>query len=126
MYLVNFATFEESWILGHRKRPLWTPATGVQKGRFRRPKIQLAPKRDMMWYEISRSSFFSSLRIFYIEMAISEECWGGRGGVDISLIMTGSLLNIHHQQESQNIIIFGREYQTTSTLWHQMHSFIYM
>ena len=44
------ATFEESWIFRHPKRPFWIPA---------------APKRDMMWYEILRPSFFRTLRIIY-------------------------------------------------------------
>ena len=37
IYAVNLDNFEESWIFGYLKRPFWTP---------------VAPKRDMMWYDI--------------------------------------------------------------------------
>ena len=43
IYPANLVTSEESWIFGHPKRPFWTP---------------VAPKRDMMWYEVLRPSFF--------------------------------------------------------------------
>ena len=43
IYPVNLATFEENWIFGHPERPFWAP---------------MAPKRDVMCYEILYPSFF--------------------------------------------------------------------
>ena len=72
----NLTTFEESWIFGRPKRPFWTAA---------------APKPDMMWYEILCPPFsYSTLRIFYVEMAISE--WGGGGGLHIRSWETTKML----------------------------------
>ena len=65
IYPASLATYEESWISGHPKCPFCMP---------------VAPKRDLMWYEILGPSFLSSLRTFYVKMAISEG-----GGVCISL-----------------------------------------
>ena len=52
IYPANLATFEESWIFGR------------SEAHFEQP-----PKRDMIWYEILRPSFFFTLRIFYVTMA---------------------------------------------------------
>ena len=43
IYPENLVTSEECWTFGHPKRPFWTTTV---------------PKRDMMWYEILRLSFF--------------------------------------------------------------------
>ena len=62
IYRANLATFEESLIFGRPKRLLSTPT---------------APKHDMKFYAYH---FFSTLRNFYVKMAIFE------GGVYISLV----------------------------------------
>ena len=43
IFQANLATSEENWIFGRPKRPFWMP---------------IMPKRDMMWYEIFRTSLF--------------------------------------------------------------------
>ena len=63
IYPANLATFEESTIFGASFRRVWAP---------------MAPKRDMMLYEIVRPSLFSAQRIFYVKRATSEG--GGKGG----------------------------------------------
>ena len=69
MYPTNLATFKESSIFGRPGRSFWT---------------LMAPKRDLDWYEIFHPNFiFSTLRIFFVKMASSEE-----GGC-ISLVGTG-------------------------------------
>ena len=45
VYPANLATYEESWIFGRPKRAFWTP---------------VAPKRDVIRYEILHPSFFSA------------------------------------------------------------------
>ena len=70
IYNANFATFEESWNFRCTKRPFLTA---------------VAAKHDMIWYEISRPSFFYP--IAHLKMATSEP----GGGLCISFIVAGSL-----------------------------------
>ena len=61
IFPAHLATFEESWIFGHPKRPFWTPA---------------APKCDMIGTKWNfRHNFFTTLRIFYVKMATSLDKW---------------------------------------------------
>ena len=60
IYPENLATYEEIWIFGGPKRPFLTAAV---------------PKRDVIC-NITAIIFVSTLRIFYVEMATSEEGGG--------------------------------------------------
>ena len=65
IYPANFATFKESWIFGCPKRPFRTP---------------VAPKRDVMWYEILPPSLFSA---HYASLILRWLLLRGRGGLHI-------------------------------------------
>ena len=56
IYPVDLATFEDSWIFERQKPPFWTA---------------VAPKRDMMWYEILQAALLN-LACFRIEDPIDS------------------------------------------------------
>ena len=81
IYPANLAIFKESGIFGFTKRFFWTPEV---------------PKRDMIW-NFTAIFIFSTLRIFYVKMAISK------GGVCISLVREQPVpqLGSHHTEGLQ-------------------------
>ena len=65
IYPAYFITHRKSWIFWRPKCPFWTPA---------------ALKRDMMWYEILRPSFFQHIAHLSCQ---NGHFWGGVGGLHI-------------------------------------------